>query len=121
MIMYRYKTCSTCIKALKWLEANGIAVEIKEIRETPPSMSELQSALQTHDGNLKRLLNTSGQDYRALGLKDTLPNMSSDEVLTLLTQNGNLVKRPLLVLDDTQAICGFNEDLYRTKLLSNRG
>ena len=116
MKFYRYKKCSTCVKALKYLEEKGVELDIIEIRESPPSLNELKIALKTAEGNIKALLNTSGMDYRQMGLKDKLPNMSDEEVLNLLTSNGNLVKRPLLVVNDHQALCGFKEDVYQTAL-----
>lgn len=114
MKFYRYKKCGTCVKALKWLEANQINVEILEIRDTPPNLSELKQALNSYNGEIKKLLNTSGQDYRSLGLKDKLPKMSDDEVLALLSKNGNLVKRPFLIVDQSTVLCGFKEDQYQT-------
>ena len=109
---YRYKKCSTCVKALKYLEEKGVALDIIEIREEPPLLDELKLALETADGNIKALLNTSGMDYRQMGLKDKLPNMSDEEVMNLLTSNGNLVKRPLVVVNDQKALCGFKEAVY---------
>ena len=112
MKFYRYKKCSTCVKALKYLEEKGVALDIIEIREEPPLLDELKLALDTADGNIKALLNTSGMDYRQMGLKDKLPNMSDEEVMNLLTSNGNLVKRPLVVVNDQKALCGFKEAVY---------
>ncbi len=116
MIFYRYKKCSTCVKALKFLEANKIDATIKEIRETPPTLGELKRALKSYNGEIKKLLNTSGQDYRNLGLKDKLATMSDDEVLQMLSENGNLVKRPFLVVDQATVICGFKEEVYKPLL-----
>ncbi len=113
--VYVYKNCSTCKNALKWLEQHKIPHTIKAIRETPPSKPELQIALRVYDGNLRALFNTSGNDYRELSLKDKLPEMSQDEALKLLTQNGNLVKRPFLIKGD-QALVGFKEDLWKKSL-----
>lgn len=93
--VYAYKNCSTCKNALKWLREQGVTFEEIAIRETPPSKAELKRALDLL--GRKRLFNTSGQDYRALGLKDKLAEMSDDEVIAQLAGNGNLVKRPLLV------------------------
>jgi arsenate reductase len=70
MTVYTYSNCSTCRDAVKWLRARGVAFVEKPIRETPPSVAELQRMLAYQDGNLRRLFNTSGQDYRALGLAD---------------------------------------------------
>ena len=94
LTLYVYQGCSTCRDAIKWLKARGIKFDERAIRETPPSIPELQAMLAAKEGNLRAIMNTSGMDYRALGLKDKLPRMSEDEVLKLLSKNGNLVKRP---------------------------
>jgi arsenate reductase len=101
--IYTYSGCSTCRHATKWLASRGIAFDEIPIRETPPNLAELTAMLQATGGELRALCNTSGQDYRALGMKDTLPNMTTEEVLTLLTTHGNLVKRPF-AMDASQGI-----------------
>lgn len=95
--VYAYKGCSSCRNAIKWLREQGIDFEEKAIRETPPANNELEAMLSAKDGRLSALFNTSGQDYRALGLKDKLPAMQEKEALQLLAENGNLVKRPFVV------------------------
>jgi arsenate reductase len=97
MKVYTYKNCSTCRDAVKWLREHAISFEELPIRETPPSLEELRAALVAFGGDPRPLFNTSGQDYRALGLKDKLPAMSADEALALLAANGNLVKRPFVI------------------------
>lgn len=92
--IYAYSGCSTCKNALKWLKQQAIPFEELAIRETPPSLPELKAMLATCEGDLRKLFNTSGMDYRALGLKDKLPSLTTDAALKLLTENGNLVKRP---------------------------
>jgi len=114
-IVYVYQKCSTCRDALKWLDARGIKHEIRAIRETPPTVDELRAALMANDGELKRLINTSGNDYRALGLKDKLPSLTETEVLALLSQNGNLVKRPFLIGGGT-TLSGFKPDVWEKAL-----
>lgn len=104
--VYLYKNCSTCRDAKKWLQAKGIAFEEKAIRETPPTVAELATVADSL--GLQRLFNTSGGDYRELGLKDRLPTMSRDEAFALLSGNGNLVKRPF-VIGDGIALTGFKE------------
>ncbi len=106
--IYAYKNCDTCRKALKWLKANDVAFEEIAIRETPPSVAELKTMLAAYDGELRRLFNTSGGDYKALGMKDKLPGMGEAEVFKLLASNGNLVKRPFLIGDGV-ALVGFKE------------
>ena len=94
---YGYKKCSTCVKAVRWLEARGIPFVEKAIRETPPNLPELKAALQASGNNLRKILNTSGIDYRELKMKDSMTSMTTGEVLTMISQNGNLAKRPLLI------------------------
>lgn len=108
--VYAYQGCSTCKNALKWLKAQGIAHQEIAIRETPPSIPELRSMLAAKGGDLRPLFNTSGQDYRALGMKDKLPTLSTDEALAMLAANGNLVKRPF-ALDESAGVhlVGFKE------------
>ncbi|MES2476672.1 MAG: arsenate reductase family protein [Verrucomicrobiota bacterium] len=108
LTVYAYQNCSTCRNALKWLTARAIPHQVKAIRETPPSVAELRSALQANDGDLRKLFNTSGTDYRALGLKDSLPTLTEAEALALLHENGNLVKRPF-VIGDAISLVGFKE------------
>lgn len=116
--VYAYKGCSTCRDAIKWLNQNHIAYEEIAIRETPPSVSELKAMLALQGGDVKRLFNTSGQDYRALGIKDRLPSMTTDEVLGLLASNGNLIKRPFaLNADASMGLVGFKEPSWASTLL----
>jgi arsenate reductase len=105
--VYTYANCSTCRDAVKWLRAHGVAFVEKPIRETPPSVAELKRMLGSQNGNIRRLFNTSGQEYRALGLADKLVAMTEAEALALLAGNGRLVKRPF-VLGDTFGLVGFD-------------
>lgn len=103
-----YEKCSTCKKALKWLEERGVEYTERPIKEENPSKEELKEWYQKSGLPLKRFFNTSGMLYRELKLKDRLPDMSEEEQLDLLASDGMLVKRPLLVSD--QVICpGFRE------------
>lgn len=104
--VYTYKGCDTCRKATTWLKVRGIAFEELPIRETPPSREELEAMRETV--GQKRLLNTSGRDYRAEKLKERLPTLSESELFELLQNNGNLVKRPFLLAPGGRAT-GFNE------------
>jgi len=92
--VWTYAGCGTCRKAQQFLAERKIAHELIAIREQPPGVAELRAMLAHLGGELRRLFNTSGQDYRALNLKERLPQMSVDEALALLASNGNLVKRP---------------------------
>jgi arsenate reductase len=111
IVVYTYSGCGTCRKALKWLRENEIAFREKPIRETPPSPAELKAMLAHQDGELRRLFNTSGQDYRAMGLKDKLPTLTAAKAIELLAANGNLIKRPFL-LGTGFGLVGFNESAW---------
>jgi len=114
--IYVYAKCSTCRSALQWLKQHSIPHEELPIRETPPSAVELNRAVDHFDGNLRRVFNTSGMDYRAMDLKDKLPAMSRREAVKLLGSNGNLVKRPLL-LGDGVVLAGFKPEEWERALL----
>jgi arsenate reductase (glutaredoxin) len=98
--VWAYAGCDTCRKAQKFLAERKIAHELIAIREQPPGIAELRAMLAHVGGDLRRLFNTSGQDYRALNLKDRLPTMTTDEAVALLAKNGNLVKRPFALASD---------------------
>ena len=103
-----YRKCSTCIKALNWLEEKGIAFEERPIKEQNPTYEELKAWYQMSGMPLKKFFNTSGLIYKELGLKDKLATMSEEEQLQMLATNGMLVKRPLVVGDDF-VLTGFKE------------
>jgi len=115
--VYAYHGCSTCKNASKWLKKSGVEFEEAPIRETPPSVPELRAMLTARRGELRALFNTSGVDYRALGMKDRLPGLSEAEALKLLSENGNLVKRPF-ALDEKQGVflLGFREEEWAAAL-----
>jgi arsenate reductase (glutaredoxin) len=117
MKIYTYKNCSTCRKAMSLLKNHGIAADEIPIRETPPTLAELKRMLAAVNGDIKQLFNRSGQDYRALNLKDTLPTMSENDALQLLTQNGNLVRRPFAFIG-RQGVVGYDEAEWK-KLLDD--
>lgn len=106
--VYAYKNCGTCRKALKFLDERGIAYDDVPIRETPPTVAELRRALEGAGGELRRLFNTSGGDYKQMNMKDKLPGMTERDALALLAKHGNLIKRPI-ALGDGVALVGFNE------------
>jgi arsenate reductase len=108
MKVFTYKNCSTCKKATKWLNEQGVAFEEVAIRDTPPSVPELRQMLGYQADELRKLFNTAGGDYRELNMKDKLPSMAVDDALELLAGRGNLVKRPFL-LGDGFGLVGFNE------------
>ena len=108
MLLIEYPKCTTCQKARKWLEAQGVSFQTRHIKEDAPSADELREWHRRSGLPLKRFFNTSGMAYRELGLKDKLPGMSEEEQLTLLASDGMLVKRPVLV-GDGFVLTGFRE------------
>ena len=115
MLVLVYRKCSTCLKALKWLEENQITFTERPIVEGNPSYEELKAWYQMSGLPLKKFFNTSGLLYKELGLKDKLPTMSEEEQLELLATNGKLVKRPLVVGQD-YVLVGFQEKAWAGKL-----
>lgn len=111
-LLVEYPKCSTCQKAKKWLDGQGIDYEARDIKEDHPSEAELTAWYQRSGLELKRFFNTSGLLYKSMQLKDKLPQMSEEEKLALLATDGMLVKRPLLVLED-QVLVGFKEAAYQ--------
>ena len=110
-----YPKCTTCQKAKKWLDENHIAYELRDIKAETPTYDELSAWYRRSGLPLKKFFNTSGLQYKALGLKDKLPQMSEDEQLKLLATNGMLVKRPVIVDGDT-VLTGFREKEWEEKL-----
>ena len=108
MLFVHCPKCSTCKKAMNWLDEHNVEFDQRHIVEDNPNVDELRLWHKMSDLPLRRFFNTSGMLYRDMGLKDKLPSMSEDEMYELLASNGMLVKRPLLVLDDT-VLVGFKE------------
>lgn len=115
MLVLVYRKCSTCLKALKWLEENKIEFEERPIVEQNPTYEELKAWHQMSGMPLKKFFNTSGLLYKEMQLKDKLSQMSEDEQLQLLATNGMLVKRPLVVGEDF-VLTGFKESEWEEKL-----
>lgn len=115
MLFICYPKCTTCQKARQWLCDNGIAFEESNIKENNPTIEELKAWHKQSGLPLKKFFNTSGLQYKALGLKDKLPTMSEDEQFALLASDGMLVKRPILVGDDF-VLVGFKEADWTTKV-----
>ena len=109
MILFiQYPPCSTCQKAKKWLDGQGIAYTDRHIKENNPTDEELKDWYQRSGLPLKKFFNTSGLLYKSMNLKDLLPNMSEEEQLQLLASDGMLVKRPVIVTDQG-VLTGFKE------------
>ena len=108
VLFVQYPKCSTCKKAAKWLDEHGIDYTSRHIVENPPTAEELALWHGASGLPLRRFFNTSGMQYRALNLKETLDQMSEAEQLDLLASDGMLVKRPILALED-RVLVGFRE------------
>lgn len=108
MLFLHYPKCTTCQKAKKWLDQQGADYQARDIKEDNPTLEELTDWYRRSGLPLKRFFNTSGLQYRALGLKDKLASMEEDEQLALLASDGMLVKRPILVTG-AKVLPGFRE------------
>ena len=108
MMFIEYSKCSTCKKAKKFLDDNKISYEDRQIKEDNPTYQELKDWIQKYNIDIKKLFNTSGLIYRNLNLKEKLNTMTDDEKLKLLSTDGMLVKRPLLLTED-KIFIGFKE------------
>ena len=116
MLFVCYPRCSTCKKAQKWLDEKGIGYTFRDIKEENPSYDELKTWYKKSGLDIKRFFNTSGQLYKSMSLKDKLPAMSEEEKLRLLSTDGMLVKRPILVSDEA-VLVGFKEREWANTLL----
>lgn len=115
MLFVEYPKCSTCQKAKKWLDENGFEYESRHIKEDNPSYEELKIWYEQSGMPLKKFFNTSGMLYQSMQLKDKLPQMSDDEQLKLLSTDGMLVKRPLII-SDKAILTGFRVKEWEEKL-----
>ena len=116
MIFIEYPKCSTCKKAKKWLDDHNIKYEDRHIIDNNPTFDELKEWYHKSNLDIKRFFNTSGMLYKEMNLKDKLPNMNEDEMLEILSTNGMLVKRPLIISDDV-ILTGFKEKGWEDNLL----
>ena len=116
LTVYCYSRCTTCKKALKWLDDKGIGYTLLDIKADHPDEETLRKYYAMSGLPLKRFFNTSGIPYREMGLSKKLPEMSEDDQFSLLATDGMLVKRPLLVGDDF-VLTGFKENEWIEKLL----
>lgn len=104
-----YSKCGTCKKAEKWMIEKGIEFEKREIKEENPTAEELAAWIKASGKPAKKFFNTSGKLYKEMGLKDKLAQMSEEEMISLLAQDGMLVKRPIL-LKEQNVLVGFKEE-----------
>lgn len=114
-LFLEYPTCSTCQKAKKWLNENGIEYTDRHIVEQNPTAEELKEWMKRSGLPLKKFFNTSGLVYKSMELKDKLPSMSEEEQISLLATNGKLVKRPL-VIGDNVVLVGFKAEEWKERL-----
>lgn len=114
MLFVCYPKCTTCQKAEKYLQAQGVEYIVRHIKEDKPTLEELTAWYKLSGLPLKRFFNTSGMLYKELKLKDKLPTMSEEEQLALLATDGMLVKRPLIVTEDF-VLAGFKEKEWQAK------
>ena len=113
MLFVCYPKCTTCQKAQKWLDDHGVQYDSRNIKEENPTEAQLREWHARSSLPLKRFFNTSGLEYKALNLKDRLPDMSEDEQFALLASDGMLVKRPILI-GDGFVFVGFKEAEYKS-------
>jgi arsenate reductase len=114
-IFIEYPKCSTCRKAKKWLEENGIESQDRNIVIETPTVQELEEWIKRSKKDIKKWFNTSGLKYRELKLKDKLENMSDKEKIELLASDGMLIKRPILISDRGVNV-GFNEEEWKKNI-----
>lgn len=114
-IVYQYPACTSCKKALKWLGEKNLSFEAIHIVEETPDAQTLKTVIEKSGLPLKKFFNTSGKKYRELRLKDKLPTMTLNEAVELLSSDGMLIKRPLLIEEDT-VLVGFKENDWEARL-----
>ncbi|MBR5773810.1 MAG: arsenate reductase family protein [Clostridia bacterium] len=116
MLFIEYPKCTTCQKAKKWLDDNGLKYEDRHIKENNPTYEELKAWITASGLPIKKLFNTSGLLYKSMGLKEKLETMSDDEQIKLLASDGMLVKRPLIISDNV-ILVGFKVKEWEDALL----
>ena len=115
-LFIEYPKCSTCQKTKKWLESSNIKFEDRNIVENNPTEKELTKWISESGKEIKKWFNTSGLKYKSLNLKEKLPEMSDSEKIKLLSSDGMLVKRPILI-SEKGILTGFKEDEWKDLLL----
>ena len=115
LIFLCYPKCTTCQKAQKWLDENNVSYELRNIKEENPTAEELEQWYRDSGLPLRRFFNTSGLIYKSMDLKNKLPAMSEEEIISLLASDGMLVKRPILAGEGV-VLVGFKESEWADKL-----
>jgi arsenate reductase len=110
--VYQYPKCSTCRKALKWLDEQGLDYQAVDLVAKPPAAATLRDLLRRSGLPIARFFNTSGESYRAGNFKDKLPSLAEDQALAALAADGKLIKRPIVDAGRT-VLVGFDPDAYR--------
>ncbi len=116
MLFIEYPRCTTCKKAKKWLDEHNIEYIDRDIIKDNPQSNEIKEWYEKSELPLKRFFNTSGKKYREMKLKDKINDMTEEEQINLLSTDGMLVKRPIIV-SDTLVLTGFKEKEWEEKLL----
>jgi arsenate reductase len=114
---YLHPTCSTCEQARVWLHKHKLVFVEKDIRTTPPTVKELRAMMAAYGGERKKLLNTSGIEYRKQGLAAKLPGLDDSAALALLAGNGMFIKRPFVLGPGGAGVVGFDEEKWAAALL----
>ena len=110
IIFYSYPRCSTCRKALKWLDQNVINYKFKDIVKEPPQKEFLELALMQFSLDIKKIFNTRGKSFKSIDFD--ISNLTHKKIVELLSNDGKLIKRPFLVINESKLILGYNESLY---------
>ena len=116
---YLHPTCSTCEQARAWLRQHKLAFVEKDIRTTPPTVKELRAMMAAYGGERKKLLNTSGIEYRKQGLAAKLPGLDDPAALALIAGNGMFIKRPFVLGPDGTGVVGFDEEKWAAAFLKS--
>lgn len=116
MLFVCYPRCTTCKKAQKWLDEQGVEYTLRDIKEENPSYEELKMWYEKSGLPIKKFFNTSGKLYKDMQLKDKIPEMTEDEILKLLATDGMLVKRPLGIKED-KVVVGFKQAEWEENMI----
>jgi len=115
IIFYSYSKCSTCIKASKWLKSKDLEFQLIDIVKEPPLLNYLNLALEQYSDDKKRIFNIRGKAFKTLNLD--IYDLSREEIIQLLLNDGKLIKRPFLIYEDVKVILGFNEIEYAKQFI----
>ena len=110
VIFYSFLKCSTCRKASKWLDQNNINYKFIDIVKEPPSKKSLELALTQFSLDIKKIFNTRGKSFKSINLN--IFDLTRKKIIELLSNDGKLIKRPFLIINDSKLILGFNESEY---------